>query len=67
MTKHPELHVIEVRCMTCGTSFHTRSTADAVTTDVCSSCHPAYTGAERTVASGGRVERFNRRRALAAS
>jgi large subunit ribosomal protein L31 len=34
--------------------------------DVCSSCHPAYTGRERAAASGGRIERFNRRRALAA-
>jgi large subunit ribosomal protein L31 len=35
--------------------------------DVCSHCHPAYTGRARTVASGGRIERFNRRRALAAA
>jgi large subunit ribosomal protein L31 len=65
MTQHPELHLIEVRCSTCGTSFHTRSTADAMTVDVCSNCHPAYTGETRTVATGGRIERFNRRRARA--
>jgi ribosomal protein L31 len=34
-------------------------------TDVCSNCHPAYTGRARTVASGSRIARFNRRRALA--
>lgn len=67
MTKHPELHLVEVRCSDCGTSFHTRSTADAITLDVCSNCHPAYTGVERTVATGGRIERFNRRRALASA
>jgi large subunit ribosomal protein L31 len=66
MTQHPELHLIEVRCSTCGTSFHTRSTADAITVDVCSNCHPAYTGETRTVTTGGRIERFNRRRARAA-
>ena len=66
MTKHPELHLVEVRCSNCGTSFHTRSTADAITVDVCSNCHPAYTGETRTVASGGRIERFNRRLARAA-
>ena len=67
MTKHPELHLVEVRCSGCGTSFHTRSTADAITLDVCSNCHPAYTGVGRTVATGGRIERFNRRRALASA
>ena len=65
MTQHPNLHLVEVRCSTCGTSFMTRSAASAISTDVCSTCHPAYTGQERTVASGGQVERFNRRRALA--
>jgi large subunit ribosomal protein L31 len=67
MTNHPELHLVEVRCSACGTSFHTRSTADAIAADVCSNCHPAYTGVERTVATGGRIERFNRRRALASA
>jgi large subunit ribosomal protein L31 len=67
MTQHPELHLIEVRCTTCGTSFHTRSTADSISIDVCSNCHPAYTGQERTAVTGGRIERFNRRRALAAA
>jgi large subunit ribosomal protein L31 len=56
-----------VRCSSCGAAFTTRSTAEAISVDVCSNCHPAYTGRERSVASGGRVERFNRRRALAAA
>jgi large subunit ribosomal protein L31 len=63
---HPELHLIDVRCSSCGTSFIVRSTAEAISVDVCSACHPAYTGHERAVASGGRIERFNKRRALAA-
>jgi ribosomal protein L31 len=41
-------------------------TADAISTDVCFNCHPAYTGRERAVANGGRIARCNRRRALAA-
>jgi large subunit ribosomal protein L31 len=65
MTQHPNLHLIEVRCSNCGTTFHTRSTADSISVDVCSSCHPAYTGRAQTVASGSRIERFNRRRSLA--
>jgi large subunit ribosomal protein L31 len=67
MTQHPNLHRIDVRCSNCGASFGIRSTAEAISVDVCSNCHPAYTGRSRTVASGGRIERFNRRRALSAS
>jgi large subunit ribosomal protein L31 len=67
MTQHPTLNRVDVRCSSCGATFATRSTATAIAVDVCSNCHPAYTGRERTVAHGGRVERFNRRRALAAA
>jgi len=56
-----------VRCSSCGAAFGIRSTAEALSVDVCSNCHPAYTGRERTVASGGRIERFNRRRVQAAA
>jgi large subunit ribosomal protein L31 len=65
--KHPDLHLVEVRCSSCGASFTTRSTAPSISVEVCSNCHPAYTGRDRAVASGGRIERFNRRRALAAA
>jgi large subunit ribosomal protein L31 len=65
MTQHPTLHRVDVRCSSCGTAFTTRSTAAAISVEVCSNCHPAYAGRERTVSTGGRVERFNRRRALA--
>jgi large subunit ribosomal protein L31 len=41
------------------------STAERISVDICSNCHPAYTGRERTVAASGRIESFNRRRALA--
>ena len=66
MTQHPTLHVIDVGCASCCTSFAVRSTAESIAVDVCSDCRPAYTGRERTIASGSRVARFNRRRALAA-
>jgi large subunit ribosomal protein L31 len=61
------MHRIDVRCSSCGALFSIRSTAEAFSIDVCSNCHPAYTGRERAVASGGRIERFERRRALAAA
>ena len=67
MTKHPETQLVDVVCANCGAAFVIRSTAEAVTVDVCSSCHPAYTGRERATATGGRIDRFNRRRALAAA
>jgi large subunit ribosomal protein L31 len=66
VTQHPNLHLVEVRCSSCGAPFVIRSTAEAIAVDVCSKCHPAYTDRPRAVATGGRVERFNRRRALAA-
>jgi large subunit ribosomal protein L31 len=67
VTQHPDLHLLDVRCSNCGAEFVLRSTAGSLSVDVCSNCHPAYTGRARTVASGDRVERFNRRRALAAA
>jgi large subunit ribosomal protein L31 len=67
MNQQPVLHNVDVRCASCGTSFEIRSTAERLSIDICSNCHPAYTGAERSVATGGRIDRFNRRRALAAA
>jgi large subunit ribosomal protein L31 len=64
---HPELELTTVRCAACGNEFATRSTVSDIVLDVCSSCHPAYTGVEREVARGSRVERFERRRARAAA
>jgi len=65
MTKQPLLHDVGVRCVACGESMSMRSTAPAFSVDICSNCHPAYTGRERPVAAGGRVERFNQRLARA--
>jgi large subunit ribosomal protein L31 len=65
MTHHPNLHLIDVRCTSCRTSFTTRSTATKLSVDVCSACHPAYTGRVQGAVSSDRVERFNERLALA--
>jgi large subunit ribosomal protein L31 len=67
LTRHPELHLAHAVCATCGTSFDVRSTADRLSLDVCSSCHPAYTGRQHAAVRGDRIERFNRRRGLAAA
>jgi large subunit ribosomal protein L31 len=59
---HPEYTATRVYCTSCGTEFETRSTAgDAITIDVCSNCHPFYTGKQRIVDTGGRVQRFRNR------
>jgi large subunit ribosomal protein L31 len=67
MTQHPETHLVDVVCATCGTAFTIRSTAASVSIEMCSNCHPAYTGVQQTAAGGNRTERFERRRALAAA
>jgi large subunit ribosomal protein L31 len=65
-TIHPQTQVATVTCTTCGTSFETRSSRPSIQVEVCSACHPAYTGVERSVRSrGDRIERFERRRAAA--
>ena len=64
-TIHPELRLTAVRCTSCGNTVTTRSTRSELVVDTCASCHPAYTGVERAVASGSRIERFEQRRQLA--
>ncbi|HEV2635293.1 MAG TPA: 50S ribosomal protein L31 [Actinocrinis sp.] len=59
---HPEYVVTQVTC-TCGASFATRSTATSgkISTDVCSQCHPFYTGKQKILDTGGRVAKFEAR------
>ena len=62
---HPAYNFAHVRCA-CGNEFDTRSTQSEIHVDLCSACHPFYTGKQKLVDTGGRVERFNRRRARSA-
>ena len=58
---HPEYNVVSVHC-SCGNTFETRSTAnEKMTVELCSECHPFYTGKQKLVDTGGRIERFERR------
>ena len=57
---HPEMFAITVNCA-CGNSFPTRSTKQDLKVEICSSCHPFFTGKQKLVDSAGRVERFQRR------
>jgi large subunit ribosomal protein L31 len=58
---HPEYKEIEVACTTCENKFVTHSTSDEIKVDVCSNCHPFYTGKQTTGGAAGRIDRFNQR------
>jgi large subunit ribosomal protein L31 len=57
---HPNYVVTEVKC-SCGNTFTTRSTKGDLHVELCSECHPFYTGKQKLVDSGGRIVRFERR------
>lgn len=57
---HPEYFDCTVKC-SCGNTFKTRSTKKEIKVEICSNCHPFYTGKQKLVDSGGRVERFKKR------
>ena len=57
---HPKYKEATVTCA-CGNVIKTRSTKGDFTVDICSACHPFYTGKQKLVDSEGRVERFNRK------
>ncbi len=57
---HPDYIDAVVTC-SCGETFRTRSTKPALHVEMCSKCHPFYTGKQKLVDSGGRVERFQKR------
>ena len=57
---HPKYETATVTC-SCGNTFETRSTKPRMRVDVCSRCHPFFTGEQRLVDTAGQVERFRRR------
>ena len=57
---HPEYVEATVRC-SCGNTFTTRSTKDELTSELCNECHPFYTGKQKLVDTGGRIEKFEKR------
>jgi large subunit ribosomal protein L31 len=57
---HPELHRVTVECA-CGNSFETLSTKQDLRLEICSECHPFFTGKQKLIDTAGRVERFKRR------
>ena len=60
---HPEVKEAVVTCA-CGATFTTRSTKDKIDVEICSECHPFYTGAQGKVKKTGNIEKFNRKYGL---
>jgi len=60
---HPDYKEATITCA-CGSAVQTRSTAGSFSVDICSQCHPFYTGKQRIADTAGRVERFKRRYGL---
>ena len=57
---HPEYHDVTVACA-CGNTIQTRSTKKDLRVEVCSACHPFFTGKQKLLDAAGRVERFQKR------
>lgn len=56
----PTIHEVTVRCA-CGNSFDTISTSPKLEVDICSNCHPFFTGTQKFVDTAGRIEKFQQR------
>ncbi len=57
---HPKYEECAVTC-NCGNTFMTRSTSDNIKVEVCSQCHPFYTGKQRAATARGRIDKFNKK------
>ena len=57
---HPKYQVVKVKCG-CGNTFETRSTVKEIHAEICSMCHPFYTGKHKFVDTAGRIERFQKK------
>ena len=61
---HPEYKVINVHCA-CGNSFDTRATTDNIAVEICSACHPFFTGKQNLIDTAGRIEKYMQKFSLA--
>jgi large subunit ribosomal protein L31 len=57
---HPDYKIAKVTCA-CGNTWETRSTVDKLNVEICSNCHPFFTGKQKLVDTAGRVEKFLRK------
>ena len=63
---HPQTYTTKVQCNSCDTKFELVSTVPDITVEVCSNCHPFYTGKQKLLDTAGRVDKFKARQAEAA-
>ncbi|MEK9181859.1 MAG: 50S ribosomal protein L31 [Patescibacteria group bacterium] len=63
---HPKYDIKTIATCACGAVFAVGSTMPSIAIEICSQCHPFYTGNEKIMDTAGRVERFNKRRAASA-
>lgn len=57
----PKYEAVTVTCNGCGTVIETRSTKESINVEVCSKCHPFYTGKQRAASAKGRIDKFNKK------
>jgi len=57
---HPEYNTVKVRCA-CGNEFETGSTKEDIKVEICSECHPFFTGRQKFIDKGGRVDKFKKK------
>jgi len=57
---HPKYNELTITCA-CGAKYPTRSTSKAISVEICSNCHPFFTGKQKLIDTAGRVERFRRK------
>lgn len=57
---HPDTHEVTITCA-CGAKYQTRSTRKSINVEICSNCHPFFTGKQKIIDTAGRVERFRRK------
>ena len=62
---HPQLHETIVHCNSCDTTFTLHTTVPEITVEICSNCHPFYTGKQKLIDTAGRVDKFRARQAAA--
>ncbi|MDB5178394.1 MAG: ribosomal protein [Patescibacteria group bacterium] len=63
---HPEIFETKVHCSGCNTTFTSHSTVKEISVEICSNCHPFYTGKQKLIDTAGRVNKFKDRQAQAA-
>lgn len=62
---HPQVFETVVHCNGCNTTFTTTATVEKIQVELCSNCHPFYTGKQKLIDTAGRVDRFKARQAIA--